>query len=189
MTGEVFENWFTRILGCLDEHSVIIMDNASYHSRKTEKIPNTGTKKADIQAWLTSKSIIYEEDMVKAELLHLVRQAAITPLYVVDEMARARNHMVLRLPPYHCEFNPIELIWAQIKGEVARNNTTFKMKDLYPLFEEAVRNVSAENWKNAIRHAQSEEDKMWQVDITMEVLVEPLVIHVGDDSSSESNSD
>lgn len=187
MTGEVFENWFAQILGRLAEHSVIVMDNASYHSRKTEKIPNSGTKKADIQAWLTSKSIIYEADMVRAELLHLVRQAVIMPKYVVDEMAKEQCRTVLRLPPYHCEFNPIELIWGQIKGEVARNNTTFKMKDLHPLFQQAVGNVSAENWKNAILHAQSEEEKMWQVDIAMDILVEPLIIHVGDDSSSSES--
>lgn len=190
MTGDVFEAWFAQILGRLDEHSVVVMDNASYHSRKTEKVPNSGTKKADIQCWLTSKSITYEVDMVRAELLQLVRQAAVTPTYVVDEMAKQQNRVVLRLPPYHCEFNPIELIWGQIKGEVARNNTTFKMKDLHPLFAQAVGNVSAENWKNAIRHAQGEEEKLWRLDDLMDIVVEPLIINVGDDSSSsESESD
>ena len=28
-----------------------------------------------------------------------------------------------RLPVGHCELNPIELIWAQVKGEVAKTNT------------------------------------------------------------------
>jgi transposase len=28
-----------------------------------------------------------------------------------------------------CELNPIELIWAQVKGFVAKNNTTFPLKD------------------------------------------------------------
>ena len=60
---EVFENWCAQILGRLAEGSVIVMDNASYHGRKTENIPNSGTKKADIQAWLTSTSIIFESDM------------------------------------------------------------------------------------------------------------------------------
>lgn len=187
MNAEVFENWFSQILGRLAKDSVIVMDNASYHSRQTEKIPNSGTKKADIQAWLTSKSIIYSADMVRAELLYLVKQSFIRSKYVIDEMAKEQDHTVLRLPPYHCEFNPIELIWGQIKGEVARNNTTFKMKDLHPLFHQAIGNVSAENWKKAIRHAQSVEEKMWQVDITMDIIVEPLIIHVGGDSSSSES--
>lgn len=64
------------------------------------------------------------------------------------------------------------------------------MKDLRPLFDQAISNVSPENWKNAVRHAQGEEEKMWQLDMAMDIVVEPLIIHVGDDSSSsELNSE
>lgn len=187
MTADVFEDWFREILGRLDDNAVIVLDNASYHSRKIEKTPNTRTKKADIQAWLTNKSIVYEPDMIKDELLDLVRGAAVAPKLIIDEMARDQNRTVLRLPPYHCELNPIELIWGQVKGEVSRNNKTFKMKDLHPLFLEALKNVTVDNWRNAIRHAKNVEEKMWQLDIVMEIQVEPLVIHLSDDSSSSSS--
>jgi hypothetical protein len=40
---------------------------------------------------------------------------------------------VLRTPVRHCELNPIELIWAQVKGFVAKNNTTFRLKDVKEL--------------------------------------------------------
>ncbi len=36
--------------------------------------------------------------------------------YRVDEMAKAAGHEVVRLPPYHCTFNPIELVWADEKA-------------------------------------------------------------------------
>jgi predicted O-methyltransferase YrrM len=49
MNAAVFENWFSDILPRLEEDAVVVMDNASYQSRKLENIPNTGTKKADIQ--------------------------------------------------------------------------------------------------------------------------------------------
>lgn len=29
--------------------------------------------------------------------------------YIADEEAKRRGHIVLRLPPYHCEYNPIEI--------------------------------------------------------------------------------
>ena len=29
---------------------------------------------------------------------------------------------VLRLPTKHCEYNPVEMIWSQIKGYVASHN-------------------------------------------------------------------
>ena len=41
MSGEVFQNWFEGILPKLPRNSVIIMDNASYHSVKAETVPNT----------------------------------------------------------------------------------------------------------------------------------------------------
>ncbi|KAL4119462.1 hypothetical protein QTP88_012269 [Uroleucon formosanum] len=33
------------------------------------------------------------------------------------------GHEMVRLPPYHCQYNPIELIWAQVKSEVAKKKT------------------------------------------------------------------
>lgn len=196
MNSTVFEEWFKKVLPTLEENSIIVMDNASYHSRKIEKIPTSATRKSDVQEWLRRKNIPYEENMVKAELLSLVKQnkGVANNNYVIDALAQAANREVLRLPPYHCEFNPIELIWAQVKGEVARKNTTFKFRDVKNLFDVALSNVTAENWVNAIRHVHGEERKMWQLDITMEIQVEPLIINVGGSSSSdeflsESDSD
>jgi transposase len=131
---------------------MVVMDNASYHSRKIEKIPNTGTKKADIQDWLRNKSISFEEDMVKPELLAIAKESLPQQKYVIDEMARASKKTVLRLPPYHCEFNRIELIRRKIKGEVARKNTTFKIADVREFFLQIIGNVSADNWTQAIQH-------------------------------------
>lgn len=37
MTGAVFEEWFTKILSKLKQNSVVVLDNAPYHSRKVEK--------------------------------------------------------------------------------------------------------------------------------------------------------
>ena len=34
------------------------------------------------------------------------------PKYAVDEMVKAAVHEIVRLPPYHCEINLIELTWS-----------------------------------------------------------------------------
>lgn len=121
MNGKSFENWFRKIVPTLGENCVIVLDNASYHSRKAEKIPTSATKKALIQEWLRAKSIPFEDDMVKAELLRIVNQhKSEYNKYIVDEIATTYKRTVLRLPPYHCELNPIELIWADIKNYVAK---------------------------------------------------------------------
>lgn len=41
-------------------------------------------------------------------------------------MVKERGHKVLQLSPYQCTFNPIEMIWSQIKGSVSKNNTESK---------------------------------------------------------------
>ena len=45
--------------------------------------------------------------------------------YEFDIMMKLKGHDVLRLPPYHPELNPIELIWAAMKNSVANHNTSF----------------------------------------------------------------
>lgn len=41
--------------------------------------------------------------------------------FVIDDIAE-KGHTILWLPPYHCNLNPIELVWGQVKEYVARNN-------------------------------------------------------------------
>jgi hypothetical protein len=48
-------------------------------------------------------------------------------MFKTDKIANLHGHEVLRTPVSHCELNPIELIWAQVKGFVAENNTTFRL--------------------------------------------------------------
>jgi len=48
-------------------------------------------------------------------------------MYKLDEPTFHMGHEVVRLPLYHCQYNPIELIWAQVKTNVAEKNSTFKI--------------------------------------------------------------
>lgn len=70
------------------------------------------------------------------------------------------GHEVVRLPPYHCEYNPIELIWAQVKGQVAAKNFTFKMKNVEDLVNKALDDVTMTDWKKCSDHCNKiqEED-------------------------------
>ena len=53
-----------------------------------------------------------------------------------------KNIVVLRLPTKHCFFNPIEMVWANIKGYVAKNNHACTIKDTLRLTHEGVNSVS-----------------------------------------------
>ena len=49
------------------------MDNASYHSVKSGRIPNMPWKRNEIICWLDDKDILYRDDMVKQELIRVVK--------------------------------------------------------------------------------------------------------------------
>lgn len=190
MDAHNFEKWITTILQKLDKDSVLVMDNASYHSRRKEKVPTTATRKADIQKWLKEKNIAFEATEIKAQLLQKVKcEKHKYQLYVVDELAKEYGVTVLRLPPYHCELNPIELIWAQVKGFVAKHNKTFKMAELKVLLPGALASVTAENWHNCEAHVIKEEQKMFKLDKIIDDTTERFIIHVTDSSTSSADSE
>ncbi|XP_050309960.1 uncharacterized protein LOC126745940 [Anthonomus grandis grandis] len=189
MNSDVFEKWFSSVLRLVEPGSVIVIDNAPYHSRRVEKLSTSAWKKADIIDWIKSKDIQFDENLLKVQLLDIVRVHKDRYIkYIIDEMAHKCRVTLLRLPPYHCELNPIELIWAQIKGEVARKNTTFKLNDVKLLLIEAINGVTADDWKKCIGHVIKEEQKMWDLDTQAEVMVEPLIITPGFESSDSDDS-
>ncbi|KAJ8917932.1 hypothetical protein NQ315_002627 [Exocentrus adspersus] len=72
MNANVFEEYFSQMLDLIPPGSVIVLDNASYHSWQTEQTPTTAWKRADIIHWLSEKNVSFETNMVKKELLTLV---------------------------------------------------------------------------------------------------------------------
>ena len=69
------------------------------------------------------------------------------------------GYIVLRSPVRHCELNPIELIWAQIKRYVSSRNVTFKFKDVQQLTYEAIEQVSQEKWQKCTNHVKKPKRK------------------------------
>lgn len=86
---------------------------------------------------------------------------------------------MLRLPPYHCIFNPIENIWC-----IAENYT----KTL-EVWKDALNKITPEVWKNTIRHTEQEIQRWWEREILLDQKdMSPLVINTND-SESETDSD
>ncbi|KAE9522898.1 hypothetical protein AGLY_016709 [Aphis glycines] len=194
MNGQTFYEWMENILPRLKDNCVIVMDNASYHSVKLDKAPTASTKKADIIHWLENKGEVVDRTMIIRELLDIVKK--IKPQhdkFVIDEIANAQNKTILRLPPYHCELNPIELAWSSIKNHVKMNNTTFKLPDVKKLLIEGIERVDADMWKNFIRHTITEENRFWEIDDIMDEVFEAerqnVTLTITGDTSSDSESD
>lgn len=188
MDSARFENWFEEnLLPNLEPETVIVMDNAPYHSRKKETIPNTKSLKDDIKNWLREKNIDFPEDSLKKELLEEVSKVKhLYVSYVVDEKAKDHGFTVLRLPPYHCELNPIELVWSQVKRHVGMHNTKFKNNLMTPLIENAFDTVSEQQWKNYCKHVEKVEENMWEAD-NLQDDIDPFIIQLTGSSSEESS--
>ena len=98
---------------------------------------------------------------------------------------------ILRLPVGHSELNAIELIWAQVKSEVARKNTTFKIRAVKELLTNALQNVTKANWKKAIDHTKKVDDAFSQVDFGdfPPPAVSGLIVKVRPEDESNSESE
>lgn len=114
-----FMKWLQEMLiPNLPANSVLVLDNVAYHNVQVYLCPTSATRKAEIQEWLRRNNIQYDHKMLKPELLQLCKVYKQQPLYAVDEVLARYGHKALRLPPYHADLNPIELIWGNLKGIV-----------------------------------------------------------------------
>ena len=84
--------------------------------------------------------IAYPEKALKKDLWNAIKESRRPPEYVIDTMAEEKGdyfsskihvftlsvgHEVVRLPVAHCELNPIEMAWSQVKGYVKDNNKKY----------------------------------------------------------------
>ena len=78
---------------------------------------------------------------------------------IVEEIAKKYVHEVLRLPPYHCELNAIELIWGDEQNYVPRENKSMTIEGVDKLFRKRRGEINKEICRNCIQHVHSVEDR------------------------------
>ena len=190
MTGEHFEEWFhNTLLPKLPPSSIIVMDNASYHSRHIERVPTMNSRKGEMQDLLIAHGIDYPEKALKCELYKLIKLSNPDHKYAVDEVAKLSGHEVVRLPPYHYELNPIDLAWAQVQGYIKDNKKLFTLTHVKELTHEGFKKVGPDEWKKLTDHVQAKvEDKLWEQDGLHEEFLDQFVIR-SDSSDNESSGE
>jgi hypothetical protein len=116
--------------------------------------PNFTKKKAVLQNYLTQHIIPFYATDTKKVLYEKKQNKKNPVVYKTDKIANLHGHEVLRTPVRHSELNPIELIWAQVKGFVAKNNTTFRLKDVKELMYAAFGKITKglDVWTKAEEH-------------------------------------
>lgn len=108
--------------------------------------------------------------------------------YCVDNLAQQHGHQVVRLPPYYCIFNPIELVWSALKRNVRRENKTPSLSaGVIRLVREEVENIGEDLWNKCCQHIKKEEQRMM-----MTPAIEPFIISLeeeDDDDDEEENGE
>jgi transposase len=191
MNAEMFKNWTKDyLLPALEEPTVVIMDNASYHSALEEKLPSSSWTKDALSTWLLEKNIPVPQYALKAHLLQLAQENMPKKKYFIDNLLLSKGHQVLRLPPYHCQYNPIEHIWGIAKNYYDHHMGSEGYGDdkVLSMWEKALQSISPEMWKNSVNHC----DKLIKEHYEREILVDnvrELIININEDDEQDNEID
>ena len=103
------------------------MDNAKYHCTFPDDVPVGRKKKEDYIAYCNSRHIVIESTDTIPILKMKMKAKLQEEKMMCELLAEAQGHRVLFTPPCHSDFQPIELLWAKLKGNIGRkyeSNTT-----------------------------------------------------------------
>jgi len=112
---------------------------------------------------------------------------------MLDELLQGTEHEILRLPPYHAIFNPIEMVWGNVKQyfrqHVGRNND-FSEKMMTTILKEAIEKVTPDVCAKYFRHCEDTIQSYYDREVgahgqTVEDI--KLVIDLDDDGNSDDD--
>ncbi|ETV91531.1 hypothetical protein H310_13913 [Aphanomyces invadans] len=125
-----FVDWFEKLLDEVENlgwaSAVFVMDNPKYHKGRPFDTPKGNWKKDDLyQECVKFKVLGASSTDLKAMIWAALKkhiEEHIPP--VVVEMARTRGHHVVFSAPGFSDLQPIEMVWANVKGTVGRAYTS-----------------------------------------------------------------
>lgn len=96
-----FTKWVTeKLIPNLSKPSIIVMDNALYHSVVYNKAPISVSEVDDIKLWLSKNNIPLEDTTRKPNLLMLVKRHKPESVCEIDELLSEHGHTVVTRAPY-----------------------------------------------------------------------------------------
>jgi len=124
--GNYVKWWKEQLLPNLREPSIIITDNAAYHLVYNESVPKPAKmRKEECIAYLNSKGVAFHPGSSVLMLKAMIRD------YIkghekpeIVRLAEEQGHKVMFTPPHHSDLQPIEYLWACVKGRIARRYST-----------------------------------------------------------------
>ena len=147
---------------------ILVIDNAPYHSRLMEKFKRPKKRKADMKFWLSQHNIQYDERELNEELWLKITDFLKSyrgEKYFLDAHLKTLQVEVVRMPPYHCDFNPIEKCWAFRKQfVVAKNQSKHSMAELILWWEQSRKEMTLEHIQKLFEQVIRIEDQFAEID-------------------------
>jgi transposase len=118
-----------------------------------------------MQEWLTLHNVTFDRTMTKKQLYELIKpfNNHNNRRYLIDDILQRHGHIVLRLPPYHCQYNAIELAWGFCKqhyNKKVASESSSKNK-IENVWLESLSKCSPSFWKHYVKHVEDIIDKDW----------------------------
>lgn len=191
MNSTNYLQWVTnQLLPNLKPNTVLVIDNAGYHNTQVNKAPTSNSRKDEMIAWLIEREINFEESLLKPQLYRIIQQHKPRfQQYKLDNKLQEKGHTVLRLPPYHPDLNPIEMIWADVKKYVGSRNVDFKLANVKKLCEERFAMIGEEEWKSRCDHVQTKENEYAAKEPLIDEMTETFIINVESDSDERDTEE
>jgi hypothetical protein len=163
-----FVKWMEKLLEGLNnrgiKNAIIVMDNAKYHCSLPEGTPSGSWKKASLKQACEAYGIVYGVNDTKPMLwasLKTYIKANVKP--IVCQMAEDAGHEVLFSPPHHSDLQPIEIVWAILKGEVGRQYTTdTSFRQVLERLRTSFNNLKSRTVQGCINKANEHLESLWK---------------------------
>lgn len=192
MPKNKFLNWLKDILiPNLPQNSIVIFDDAQQHNKLKEIIPDVFTPTQQIVDWLQNHNVETDKNMIRAELLSLVKINKPQKNFVADDLIEAAGHTALRLPVY-TDLNPMENILLIVKEKVEEK--CFKESEgshFIEMVNEVLASITKEDWMKELQKVKNLEKEYYENEHLLDKETDELDISFeeseGDVLSSDSD--
>lgn len=180
---------------------IIYLDNAAYHKVNQNKPPGVSSTTEKMKEFLGKfandmdeihERIAFEGQpdypkLKKAELLSIINQIVQNDPEMfkscdIKKIAQEFGFIVSFLPPYSPEFNPIELVWANIKQQISfQYSNSNKLDEVEKSLKTLLESIQPLTWKKAYQQSARNEDKFIHAPATViDVEEEDLVDYISE---------
>lgn len=189
-------NWMEALFAALSvrgiENAVIVMENSKLHRELPSGTPTESTTKAQMQNACEEYGIPFDSSSELRSMLweKLKRHIEDHVKPVVCDLAAEHGHEVVFSPLAHSELQPIENVYAAIKGEVGRQYTPDSTPDdVQTRLEQAFADLSSETVQRCIDEANANlADLMAHVEQLDDMVLTSKKVDLDEEDGDDVNS-